>query len=289
MYKKTIFLMVLTAALACLLLFPSLFADEALRVRIVAFGAPIRQAAIITAPVVAIANNGQVFDVIEKAGEWYLIQLQSGEVGYLHQSVVEEVAEAVAPSVPPPAQVPVITERPRTQAPMIARQPAPNGDTFSMFLGRFGYFQASDSAFKDIYGNGAVFGGELRLGGRRIVGWLEGSYRERAGKFSFTGEKTKVKVTAIEVGALYRIIAGNISPYAGAGIGYYMFKESNDPIGTAEQGKIGFCGAFGVSLIIGRSFVLDVRGKYSTCAMKPADFNINVGGITLGVGAGFRF
>ena len=162
-------------------------------------------------------------------------------------------------------------------------------DPFSMFLVRAGYFMASDSAFKDIYGNGAVYGGELRLGGKRIVGWLEGSYRERRGKFSYTGEETKVKVTAIEVGALYRIIPGNISPYAGAGIGYYMFNESNAPMGVAKQSKVGFCGAAGVSMIIGRSFVLDARAKFSSCAMKPADFDINVGGITLGIGAGFRF
>jgi len=95
--------MVPTAALACLLLPPSLFADEVLQVRIVATRAPIRQAAALTAPVVATADNGQVFDVIEKAGEWYLVQLPSGAKGYLHQSVVEEVTEAVAPSVIPPA------------------------------------------------------------------------------------------------------------------------------------------------------------------------------------------
>jgi opacity protein-like surface antigen len=285
MYKKIFSLIVLMAALAPL----SLLADKTLQVRIVAFRTPIRQAAALEAPVIIIADKGQVFDVIEKADKWYLIQLPSGGVGYLHKSVVEEVAEAVAPSVPPPAQVPVLAEQATTQAPIIARQLATKGDSFSMFLGRFGYFLASDSAFKDIYGNGTVFGGELRLGGKRIVGWLEGSYRERVGKFSFTGEKTKVKVTGIEVGALYRIIPGNISPYAGAGVGYYMFNENNDPIGTAKQSKIGFCGAAGVSMFIGRSFVLDVRAKFSTCAMKPADFNINVGGITLGLGAGFRF
>jgi len=50
-----------------------------------------------------------------------------------------------------------------------------------MFLGRFGFFLASDSAFKPIYGHGTVFGGELRLGGRRITGWLEGNYRARTG------------------------------------------------------------------------------------------------------------
>ncbi len=167
--------------------------------------------------------------------------------------------------------------------------PQKGRDTFSMFLIRFGYFLASDSVFKNIYGNGTVFGGELRLGGKRIVGWLEGSYRERAGKLSFTSEETKVKVTGVEVGALYRIIPGKISPYAGVGIGYYMFNESNEPIGTAKQSKTGFCGAAGVSMIIGRSFVLDAQAKYSTCAMRPADFNVNVGGITLGIGAGFRF
>lgn len=289
MYKKIFSLMVLTAALACLLLPPSLFADEALKVRIVRTRAPIRQAAALTAPIVASADNGQVFDVIEKAGEWYLVQLPSGAKGYVHQSVVEEVAEAIAPSVTPPVQVPVVTERPRTQAPTIARQPAPKGDTFSMFLGRFGYFLASDSAFKDIYGNGAVYGGELRLGGKRIVGWLEGSYRERVGKLSFTGEETKVNVTGIEGGALCRIIPGNISPYAGAGIGYYMFNENNVAIGEAKQSKVGFCGLAGVSMIIGGSFVLDARVKFSTCAMKPADFDINVGGVTLGIGAGFCF
>jgi opacity protein-like surface antigen len=285
MYKKIFSLIVLMAALAPL----SLLADKTLQVRIMAFRAPIRQAAALEAPVIILADKGQVFDVIEKADKWYLIQLPSGGVGYLHKSVAEEVAEAVAPPVPPPAQIPVLTKQATTQAPMIARQPATKGDPFSMFLGRVGYFLASDSAFKDIYGNGAVFGGELRLGGKRIVGWLEGSYRERVGKFSFTGEKTKVKITGIEVGALYRIIPGNISPYAGAGVGYYMFNESNDPIGTAKQSKIGFCGAAGVSVFIGRSFVLDARAKFSTCAMKPADFNINVGGITLGLGAGFRF
>jgi opacity protein-like surface antigen len=162
-------------------------------------------------------------------------------------------------------------------------------DSFSMVLGRFGYFLASDSAFKVIYGNGAVYGGELRLGGKRIVGWLEGSYRERAGKLSFTGEKTKVKVTGIEVGALYRIIPGNISPYAGASIGYYMFNENNKPMGVAKQSKIGFCGAAGVSVIVAKRFVLDCRLKYTACSIKPAEFRINIGGLGLSLGMGVRF
>lgn len=289
MYNKIFSLMVLTAALACLLLSPSLFAEEALQVRIVATRASIRQAAAFSAPIVATADKGQVFDVIEKAGEWYWVQLPSRAKGYLHQSVIKEVAEAVAPSVTPPVQVPVVTERPRTQAPTIARQPAPKGDTFSMFLGRIGFFLASDSTFSEIYGNGVVFGGEVRVGKKKLAGWLEGSYRARKGQLSYTKEETKVSILAVEGGALYRFMTRSISPYAGAGLGFYVFDEKNVAIGEAKQSKVGFCGLAGVSWIVGGSFVLDARVKFNTCAMKPADFNINVGGITLGIGAGFRF
>jgi len=186
----------------------------------------------------------------------------------------------------------IVTQALSAQQPVVpAAKPGPQEerDSFSMFLGRFGYFLASDSAFKDIYGNGVVFGGELRIGGKRIAGWLEGNYRARTGEFSFTGEETKVSVMAIEGGALYRIMPGNISPYVGAGIGFYMFNENNEPIGEAKQSKIGFCGAAGVSVIVAKLLVLDCRLKYSTCSMKPADFDINVGGLTMGIGLGVRF
>jgi len=165
----------------------------------------------------------------------------------------------------------------------------PKENTLSMFLARFGFFLASDSAFKGIYGNGPVFGGELRLGGRRITGWLEGNYRARTGKFSFTGEETKVNVLAIEGGALYRILSGNIMPYVGAGIGYYKYTESNVPIGEAKQSKIGFCAVTGASVKVIKRLALDCRIKYSTCSMQPAQYKINIGGLTLGLGIGLGF
>jgi len=186
----------------------------------------------------------------------------------------------------------IVTQALSAQQPVVpAAKPGPQEerDSFSMFLGRFGYFLASDKAFKDIYGNGVVYGGELRIGGKRIAGWLEGNYRARTGEFSFTGEETKVNVMAIEGGALYRIMPGDISPYVGAGIGFYMFNENNEPIGEAKQSKIGFCGAAGVSVFVAKLLVLDCRLKYSTCSMKPADYDINVGGLTMGIGLGVRF
>jgi len=186
----------------------------------------------------------------------------------------------------------IVTQALSAQQPDVpGAKPGPQKEhnSFSMVLGRFGYFLASDSAFKDIYGNGVVYGGELRLGGKRIAGWLEGNYRARTGKSSFTEEETNVNVMAFEGGALYRIMPGNISPYVEAGIGYYMFDEKNSFIGEAKQSKIGFCGAAGVSVIVAKLLVLDCRLKYSSCSMKPADFDINIGGLTMGIGLGVRF
>lgn len=165
----------------------------------------------------------------------------------------------------------------------------PKENTLSMFLGRFGYFLASDSEFKAIYGNGMVFGGELRLGGQRIAGWLEGNYRSRTGKFSYTKEETKVNVLAIEGGVLYKIMSGKIMPYVGAGFGYYMYKETILPTGEAKKNNIGFCFVGGASMRVLKILALDCRIKYSICSMQPADFKIDIGGLTFGFGLGMGF
>ena len=60
-------------------------------------------------------------------------------------------------------------------------------------------------------------------------------------------------------------------------------------MGEAKKSQLGFCGFGGVAMVLGESFVVDARVKYSTCSMKPADFDINIGGITLGLGLGMRF
>ncbi len=163
------------------------------------------------------------------------------------------------------------------------------GDTFSMGLVRGGFFLASDSQFTDVYSNGAVYGGELRIGGEALGGWLEGNYRSSTGKLTYTKESTKMSVMAVEAGALYRFKAQQLNPYLGAGLGMYMFDESNTAIGESKQSKVGFCAFGGVSYFLGGSFVVDAKVKYSTCSMKPADFKINLGGITLGLGLGLRF
>ncbi len=162
-------------------------------------------------------------------------------------------------------------------------------------LAHAGYFLASEQASKDIYGNGLVYGGELRLASQRVLArrlaiWAEGTYRTRRGALSFTREATTMSVTGLEAGALYQPATnGRLLPYFGGGAGYYAFDEKNEPIGEARQGKIGYCAVCGVAVTAWKALVVDVRIKYSVAKMQPADFPIDVGGLTASIGFGARF
>ena len=68
-----------------------------------------------------------------------------------------------------------------------------------------------------------------------------------------------------------------------------MFNEKNEAIGEAKKGGIGFCALGGASYFLGKGFVLDARVKFDFCSMTPADFAIQVGGFTIGIGAGYRW
>jgi|GEM_PF-724519 len=273
------------------------------RIQVTADLANVRKAGTLAATLICTVEKGRIFTVVEKEGEWYRIQLEDGTPGYIHSFTVAEVAggqappvvkqaekpaEAAAPIAPKPVDKPAETPPPAVRTRPVALPRGPF-DSFSMALLRAGYFLAADSAYTDVYQNGLIYGGELRIGGSKIAGWLEGSYRAETGELTYTKEQTDVSVMAVEAGALYRFMTGNLIPYAGAGIGYFMFKEENEAIGQIKQNKIGFCLVGGASYVLGKSFVVDARLKYAFCSMKPADFDIQVGGLTIGIGIGFRW
>ena len=62
---------------------------------------------------------------------------------------------------------------------------------------------------------------------------------------------------------------------------------SEDPPRTAAKALQTHISALRRTL--GDGFVVNAKVKYSTCRMKPADIDINVGGITLDFGLGLRF
>jgi len=151
------------------------------------------------------------------------------------------------------------------------------------------YFRPLDSVFREIYGSGAAYGGELGFNFKSGIGvWMGGDYFSKTGKLTYTEEETKIRVVPLAVGIRYNFELSNLVPYVSAGLGYFQFKESN-PIGTIEDSDIGFIGKIGINWRIGSMFFLDFFGSYSHCRVQPEDVEANVGGLKAGIGAGLRF
>jgi opacity protein-like surface antigen len=151
------------------------------------------------------------------------------------------------------------------------------------------YLSPSEEAFKDIYGGGLVYGGEVSIGvWQGLDVWFGGNYFSKTGELTFTKEETKLEIYPLGAGLRYRISTGILDLYAGAGLNYYRYKESN-PIGEVSEGGLGYVGKLGSFIKVMGGILLDLYVNYSYCKLKPADFEINIGGIEAGVGVGYQF
>lgn len=124
MTLKTILRAVVPVLLVAALAASAWAGDQDLRIRIKVNSANLRLKPGLQSTVIGSAKQGQVFDVLRKEADWYFIQLPpdaQGNVisGYVHSSVVEEMA---APAEPRPADKPV--ERPETARPQTPRAAA---------------------------------------------------------------------------------------------------------------------------------------------------------------------
>ncbi len=157
------------------------------------------------------------------------------------------------------------------------------------FMLKGGYFIPSEQAFREIYGSGMMFGGELAFKiWKSLDIWLDGNYLKRTGKQTYTQEKTELRIIPVAFGLRYRFISGITNLYLGLGACYFIFHESN-VIGDVDKGGIGFKGKMGSFFSITRNLFFDLSVSYSYGKMNPADFTINVGGIEAAAGIGFKF
>lgn len=161
-------------------------------------------------------------------------------------------------------------------------------DTTFMLKGN--YFGPTEKEFKEIYGGGLMYGGEVNVGiMKNIVVWAGGNYFTKRGELTFTQETTTLSLLPLGVGVKFRVKAGALHLYAGGGIRHYNFKESNEPMGVAKKGRIGYMGTIGGIIRVARKWVIDLYVNYSYCRMTPAFFTVNIGGIEAGIGFGYEF
>lgn len=153
---------------------------------------------------------------------------------------------------------------------------------------RFGLFSPSDEIFKTVYGSGPVFGGELRLhvtGGFYLS--LEGGYFKKTGKLTVTQDPTTMTVFPIDAMAVFHALSGHIMPYIGAGGAACKYTEKN-VIGKVNELGYGFAVCGGVTARW-RSIGIDARVKCSSVKVKPLEDDVNLGGLTFSIAAGYIF
>jgi len=146
------------------------------------------------------------------------------------------------------------------------------------------YFSPSERAFRDTYGAGWMAEGEIAIRlFRGLELWAGGGSYSKKGQLTFTGEQTTLTIQPLGGGFRYRVTSGKVSGYAGVGVSYYRYKESN-PIGDVSKNSVGYVGKAGVYFRILPGLLLDLNLGYSYCKMKPVDSEINIGGIAAGAG-----
>jgi len=151
------------------------------------------------------------------------------------------------------------------------------------------YFQPSDEAFRDIYGQGQTFGAELGFKFNKFMGlWLSVDSFSKKGQMTFTQEETTLKIMPISAGLSLEVALSFISPYAHLGVGYFHYEESNI-LGQVKKNNFGYAGQIGLLIKAVGPLYLDLFGQYSSCKVKPLELEANLGGLKAGLGLGLQF
>jgi hypothetical protein len=154
---------------------------------------------------------------------------------------------------------------------------------------RGGLFSPSDSGFRAVYGGTVWYGGALtRRVSRRVDTSLDVSRIAPKGRLTYTHEPTEMSLLRVVAGARYRFGEGPLTPYAGAGLGFFRFRESN-VIGSVNKGGLGAQGKAGVLVRLGPRVNADLGLGYSSCQMTPAGAKIQLGGLEAGLGWAVAF
>jgi len=154
---------------------------------------------------------------------------------------------------------------------------------------RGGYHSPSEQAFRDIYGGGPAYGADVVVGLLKNVDlWAGGGYFYRKGLLTFTAEETFVKIRTLGWGIRYRRAVGRFDVHGGAALNFYLYDESN-PIGDVEAGKIGPEVRAGAFYRFTDRASAGAFASWSTCTIAPAQYEVDIGGLTAGLALSYRF
>ena len=155
---------------------------------------------------------------------------------------------------------------------------------------KFSLFSPSEEAYRDIYGGGLTFGGEVNMAvWNNLEAWVGVNFFNKKGEMTYTQEEIKLNITPITVGARYAYpVNEKIAVYGGLGLAYFIYGEEIPPLEDVSESGLGFVIKAGGFMRVKSGLFVDAFIKYSTCKVEPADYKVNIGGIEVGIGIGYE-
>ncbi len=166
----------------------------------------------------------------------------------------------------------------------------------------FGYFQPTEEAFKELYGNNKFqLGFNLSCNLMKNLSLYSGlRYLRCKGETKILGqefqeEKYKLNFTiySIPFGLIYSFSYKKIHPFLGGGVSFNIYKEIWDELGISfNDKKMGFFLIGGAEYFIWKRFALLGKAQYSSVPTKHGSKlaeNVNLGGTELSLGLSFHF
>ena len=156
-----------------------------------------------------------------------------------------------------------------------------------------GYYMPSDSAYKDLYGQGGLmFGGSFSFELiRKFEVRVDGGYFQDSGKMNLTKEDLKLSLLAGGLGVRLRFVdAKLLRPYLGGGLAVYGYKEDlPSRLEDVSKTALGFQIEAGTYIRLTQRVLLDLNLRYVFMNAKPLREAVKLGGIRAGLGIVYQF
>jgi len=161
-------------------------------------------------------------------------------------------------------------------------QAAERQGTIELFLGNY---TIQEPLFKTVYEPGGSLQG-LILSSMlffNIDFYLELKALSKTGQLTYSKEKTTMLLVPVSLGLRYGLPLGFLQPYAGGGLDFYLFYESN-PIGSLFNYVQGYHFLAGVYLRFAKSFpiLLNFRIKNTWARAEVNNRKVELGGLEYG-------
>lgn len=161
--------------------------------------------------------------------------------------------------------------------------------TLEVFLGRY---DIQEPLFKKVYQPGSAVQGIILSSALffNIDFYLELKAIYKTGQLTYSKEKTKLLLVPVSLGLRYGLPLGIVEPYAGGGLDFFLFYESN-PIGSLFNYVQGSHLLGGVYLRFAKSFpiLLNFRIKSTWAQAQVNGRKVELGGLEYGGGLVIAF